>query len=167
MLTADIISIVLIGVPLIAALPPITGVFDLNYGDSKKQFQEKGKVVKDKKIEAWRKVFLGANADGFNDEYVITVLRDMAEGKNLSRTLKFCKGCFNFYYLSLYLIIALGVVHGFLSLFALSPNLLLFINSYKVLIIAGTLLYIIGGLGGLFFLKWRLEKKYEKYIELF
>lgn len=166
--SSQIISIVLVFAPVIAAIPSIVGVFDVGYKDAKKRFEEIGKSLKERKIESWRYVFLGERVDGseiaVSDEHIGNVLRAITEGESLHCFLAYCKGCFNFYYAFLLVIFASGVAHGFVDFMAWAPSAIQFINGYKGVVIACTLLYVVGGAVWLFYAKYRLDKKYEKYL---
>lgn len=165
--TSQIISSVLIFPPLIVGILPVFDTFDLSYRETKKKFLEIGKSLKEKKIYNWRKVFIGANADGFSDEYVAAVLNDILDGDSLGQSLKFSKRCFDFYYIVLFIIFSLGVIHGVCNLTGQVPQIISYINNYSIEIITGTLLYIVLGMAWLFIIKNNLEKKSEKYNERF
>lgn len=168
--TSQIISIVLVFAPVIAFIPSLTGVFDVGYKDAKKKFEDVGTTLKERKIENWRRVFSGKTENGvdisLSDDYIANVLRNMKEGEVLQSFLKFCRRSFHLYYALLLLIFCLGVIHGFFDLINWLPDVIEYVNGYKVLVIASVLVYVVVGTVFLFSAKYLLEKKHNEYREI-
>jgi hypothetical protein len=168
--TTQIISAVLVFGPLVAAVPPLTGVFDIGFGDAKKKFEEIGATLKERKVEIWRRIFSGADENGagisLTDDYISNALRNMEEGKRLHKFLKFCRRSFYLYYALLLLVFCIGCVHGLLGLTNWAPSFIEAANGYNVPIVATVLIYVVAGTGFLFFIKNRLEHRHNEYRDI-